>query len=129
MDEMHIKADLVYDKHTGSSHLIYFKYGKHMHATQIIPLCLLRAIGALVGFTNIGDVNSHLTEYEQSMKEQEQIEDKLANSMLVLMVRGLFNKLQFAYAQFPCTELSGEQSYVCYVGSLSLHYHTHNNYS
>ena len=31
--------------------------------------------------------------------------------MLVLMVRGLFSKLEFAYAQFPCNELSGDQMY------------------
>ncbi len=27
------------------------------------------------------------------------------------MVRGLFSKLQFAYAQFPCAKLSGELQY------------------
>ena len=31
--------------------------------------------------------------------------------MIVFMVRGLFNCLQFAYAQFPCDELSGELLY------------------
>ena len=37
-DEMHICEDLVYDKHTG----------------------------ALLGFTNLGDINTHLNRFEQS---------------------------------------------------------------
>ena len=67
-------------------------------------------VGALVGFTNIGEVNSHLADFERSL-EGEQVEDKLADHMLVLMVRGLFTVLQFPYAQFPCTDLSGEHMY------------------
>ena len=35
----------------------------------------------------------------------------LANSMLVLMVRGLFTHMQFPYAQFPCTALSGDMMF------------------
>ena len=35
--------------------------------------------------------------------------EPLANSMLVIMVRGLFTHLQFPYAQFPCTSLCGDQ--------------------
>ena len=31
--------------------------------------------------------------------------------MLVLMVRGLFNSLEFPYVQFPCNEISGDQLY------------------
>lgn len=33
------------------------------------------------------------------------------NSMLVLFVRGFFSKLHFAYAQFPCTSVSGDKMY------------------
>lgn len=43
--------------------------------------------------------------------EGEDNEDKLADHMLVFMVRGLFNSLQFPYAQFPCCDLSGERMY------------------
>lgn len=64
----------------------------------------------MIGFTNIGDVNNHIAAFEQSLGK-EQAEDKLADSMLVYMVRGLFSTLEFAYAQFPCCELSGEQMY------------------
>lgn len=31
--------------------------------------------------------------------------------LIPMQVRGLFSPLQFAYAQFPCTDLSGEQMY------------------
>ena len=31
----------------------------------------------------------------------------MANSMLVVMVRGLFTRMQFPYAQSPCTNLHG----------------------
>ncbi len=31
--------------------------------------------------------------------------------MMVFMVRGLFTKLQFAYAQFPCSKVSGDLLY------------------
>ncbi len=33
--------------------------------------------------------------------------EPLANSMLVLMVRGLFSRMMFPYAQFPCAKLRG----------------------
>lgn len=35
----------------------------------------------------------------------------MANSMLVFLVRGIFTKLLFPYAQFPCCALSGDQIY------------------
>ncbi len=36
---------------------------------------------------------------------------ELAKSMMVIMVRGLFTKLQFAYAQFPCASVCGYHLY------------------
>lgn len=59
-----------------------------------------------MGFANLGDINSHLLAFESSLDD---VEEPLANSMLVLMVRGLFSKLQFPYAQFPCTSACGHQ--------------------
>ena len=38
-------------------------------------------------------------------------EEPLAQSMLVIMVCGLFSRLEYPYAQFPCNELSGGQLY------------------
>ena len=83
MDEMHIKEDLVYNKHTGE----------------------------LVGFVNLGDINSHLLKFEKSLSREDQQTEPLAKSMFTIMVRGLFTQLQFPYAQFPCKTISGDLMY------------------
>ena len=80
LDEMHIREDVVFDKHTG----------------------------VMIGFTNLGDINDHLVQFEKSLLEDEPTHPQLARTMMVFMVHGLFNRLQFAYARFPCAELSGE---------------------
>ena len=70
MDEMHVKEDLVFDKHTG----------------------------AMVGFVNIGDINQHLRQFEQSPQSTPSDVANLdtlaksevcprSKSMLVIMVR------------------------------------------
>ena len=79
LDEMHIREDLVYDKHSG----------------------------AMVGFTNLGDINSHLLAFEQSVI-QDKSEESLAKTMMAMMVRGLFTPLRFAYANFPAEKVTGE---------------------
>ena len=75
MDEMYIKEDLVFDKHTGE----------------------------LIGFTDLGNINKHLHRFEQTIESSQSdflpVGD-IAKSMLVIMVRGLFN-LNYLYAQFP----------------------------
>ena len=63
--------------------------------------------GAVLGFTNLGDINDHLKEYERLLSGEE-ASMPVANSMLVFMVRGLFSKLQFPYAQFPCSSLAAD---------------------
>jgi len=84
MDEMHIKESLILDKHTG----------------------------ALVGFTNLREMNEHLQKFEQSLEANGgNTQEPLANSVLVVMVRGLFSQLQFSYAQFSCEAVSGDQLY------------------
>lgn len=83
IDEMHIKQDLVFDKHTGK----------------------------LIGYTNLGDINNHLIDYEQSLTSASPAAPKFAKTMLVFMVRGLFNSMQFAYAQLPAASLSGDLLY------------------
>jgi len=77
MDEMHIKNDLVYDKHEAS----------------------------LIGFVNLGKTNSQLLEFEEALLS-EKSEPPLASSMLVLMVRGLFCNLIYFYVQFVCNDIS-----------------------
>ena len=112
MDEMHIKSDLVYDKHSGKYTNVYTIY-IYILCTCVIHVCTSSSFlpnmllpGSLIGFTHIGEVNGHLQAFEHSLDET-----PLAQSMLVLMVRGLFCPLEFAYAQFPCNELSGDQIY------------------
>ena len=83
LDEMHLREDLVFDKHTG----------------------------AMIGFANLGDINDHLVQFEKCLMEDKPAPPQLAKTMMVFMVRGLFSSLQFAYAQFPCAELSGELLY------------------
>ena len=83
LDEMHIKEDLIFDKHSGM----------------------------LIGYTDLGDINMHLLRFEDSMKNDTPPEPQIAKSMMVFMVRGLFTRLQFPYVQFPCAHLSGEQLY------------------
>lgn len=78
LDEMHIKEDLVYDKHSGE----------------------------MIGFVNLGEINNHLMAFEQAVKGEED-DDTLANSMMVIMVRGLFTPLRFPYVQFPCNKITG----------------------
>ena len=79
MDEVHINSDLVYDKHNGN----------------------------LIGFVNLGDTNNKLLQFENAMCSDENHQD-LASSMLVFMVRGIFFKLNYLYAQFSCKDLSGD---------------------
>jgi len=74
MDEVHIKSDLVYDKHNGS----------------------------LIGFVNLGDTNNKLLQFENAMCGDDRSQQDLASSMLVFMLRGtcIFYRLNYPYAQF-----------------------------
>ena len=83
LDEMHVREGLVYDKHCGE----------------------------LIGFTNLGDVNSRLDAFEQALSSNSEHQPALAKTVMVFMVRGLFSKLQFAYAQFPCSQVRGDKLY------------------
>ena len=82
MDKVHIKHDLVYDKHEG----------------------------CLVGFINLGNTNNQLIEFENALRT-EKTEPTLASTMLVFMVRGLITKFNYPYVQFACNDLSGSQMY------------------
>ena len=82
MDEVHIKDDLIYDKHEGN----------------------------LVGFVNLRATNNHLLQFQAALESESTLQP-LANSMLVLMVRGLFSNLNFPYAQFSCSKLTGDLLY------------------
>ena len=79
-DEMHVKQGLVYDKNTGD----------------------------LIGYCNLGDINNHLTQLERQYSNNTQ-STNLATTIMVLMIRGLFNSFTFPYASFPTSNLAGEQ--------------------
>ena len=81
LDEIHIKEDLVYDKHEGT----------------------------LIGFSNLGEINNHLTRFEKDLNDEPRSISDIAGTMLVIMVRGLVSKLNFPYAQFACVNLTGDQ--------------------
>ncbi len=84
IDEMHIREGLVFDKHSGK----------------------------LIGFVNLGDVNNLLLKFKQSLQSTHSVlPAPLAKCMLVFLVRGLFTKLQFPYAQFPTSSLSADLLY------------------
>ena len=71
-DEMKIKDDLVFDKHTCE----------------------------LIGFINCGDINSHLDDLEQQCNSAENEIRSVASHMLLFMVRGLFLSLA-THNSFP----------------------------
>lgn len=50
-------------------------------------------------------------EFEKTVEENNEEKEEVAKSMMVIMVRGLFTKLQFAYAQFPCGSVCGYHLY------------------
>ena len=79
LDEMHVREDLVYNKHTGK----------------------------MIGFVNLGEVSNHLIAFERSLQGHQEEDRVLAKSMMVMMVRGLFTPLRYAYAQFPCEKITG----------------------
>lgn len=84
LDEQHVREDLVYDKHSGE-YIVY---------------------------TNLGSINSHLDAFEQALfPSSEDPLPALAKTIMVFMVWGLFSKLQFAYAQFPCNQVRGDKLY------------------
>lgn len=83
LDEMHIREDIVFDKHTGR----------------------------MIGFANLGEVNQHLVQFEKALLEDTQPCPQLVKTMMVFMVQGLFNSLQFPYVQLPCGDLTGELLY------------------
>ena len=64
--------------------------------------------GCLIEFVNLGEINNQLLEFETALS-QDKSNPTLASSMLVLMVRGLFQKLNYPYVQFACSNLSGDQ--------------------
>ena len=80
LDEMKVKKDLVLNNNSGE----------------------------VIGFVNMGNVNDQLSELEQACKEEKPQHPKLAKQMLVFMVRGIFQHLEFPYAHFPTTDITSD---------------------
>ena len=78
VDEMYIKAGLVFNK----------------------------ACGALVGFHDLGEVNNLLGDLERELKNPN-TRRPLAKAMLVFMVHGLFTSMKFLYVQFAAGSTKG----------------------
>ena len=82
---------MAYDKHTGMNLQFALNLSKK-------PFCITS--GRLIGFTDLGDINNHLSEYKRSLGKGKGDDTMvLANSILVFMVKGLFNAFHFPYAQ------------------------------
>ena len=73
-DEVKIKEDLVFNKHTCE----------------------------IVGFVDLGNVNNQLGALAESADTGSFNPDRVATHMLVFMVRGLFIKFEFPYAHAVC---------------------------
>ena len=81
IDEMKIKEDLVYDKYSGH----------------------------IIGFTHLGDVNDLLLKMEAACTtEDTSRHPPLSKHILVLMVRGIFFKLEFPYAHFATRSVTAD---------------------
>lgn len=83
LNEMLIREDLVYNKHSGE----------------------------FIGFANLGKANSQLDAFKHAMLSDEPIKPSLVKTIIVFMVRDLFDKLQFVHAQFPHCQLRKDKHY------------------
>ena len=68
-------------------------------------------IGTITGFTNLGDIASHLSAFEKSIEQDSDVEEHvLANSMLVLWSRDFSTSWSSHIANFHarrCLEMRG----------------------
>lgn len=80
-DEMKIKEGIVYNKHE----------------------C------RIIGFVNFGHTNNELLSLEKTIEVSSS--PPVAKHILMFMVRGIFFKLNFPYAQYPTTDLSADLLY------------------
>lgn len=80
-DEMKIKEGIVYNKHE----------------------C------RVIGFVNFGNTNNDLLAFERSLNQDSDL--PVASHMLVFLVRGVFIRLKFPYAQYPTNSLTSDVLY------------------
>jgi len=79
-DEMYVKQGIVFEKSTG----------------------------ALFGFTDLGEVNNQLDDFEVMMKKDvTSLQRPLAKTMMVFMFKGPFTNVAMPYAYFAASSLTG----------------------
>ena len=66
--------------------------------------------GGLVGFVNLGEINSHLLAFEHSIAQDGTPlqAESLVTTMMVFMFQGLLCELSYPYVQFPCHKVTGQ---------------------
>uniref|UniRef100_A0A1X7U031 Transposable element P transposase n=1 Tax=Amphimedon queenslandica TaxID=400682 RepID=A0A1X7U031_AMPQE len=83
LDEIKIQEDLVFDKS-----------GHRLH-----------------GFVNLGDINRELKAHDDQASDSFCASSNIATHVLTLMVRGIFIKLEFPYANFPTQNVTADDLY------------------
>ena len=64
--------------------------------------------GALFGFTDLGEINNQLDDFEALVKKDaSSLQRPLAKTMVVFMFKGLFTNLALPYAQFAASSITG----------------------
>jgi len=67
-----------------------------------------RSSGALFGFTDLGEVNNQLDDFEAMLKrDATSLQRPLAKTMAVFMFKGLFTNIPLPYAQFAASSITG----------------------
>ena len=67
-----------------------------------------RSLGALFGFTDLGEVNNQLDDFETMLKrDATSLQRPLAKTMAVFMFKGLFTNIALPYAQFAASSITG----------------------
>ena len=90
---MHVREDLIYEKHSGT----------------------------LIGFSNLGEINTHLLAFEKEVTGSTTQEESLAKTVMVFtcMVHGIITNLKNLYAQFPVATLTGDLLFDPFLEAIS----------
>ena len=71
-----------------------------------------KSTGALFGFTDLGEINNQLDEFEAHLKgSSSELNRPLEKTMLVFMFKGLFTNISLPYAQFAAHSLKSHEMF------------------
>ena len=65
----------------------------------------------MVGFLNLGDINNNLSAFERRKKDDSE-QAPIANHLLILLVQGIFLKLEFPFAHFGTVGVTADSHYM-----------------